>query len=82
MASLLILLTAVDEGLDACFFGISPDQLTPFRAEFAIPDDYAPIGGITVGHRAPDAPPQAPTVQQRRRVAASVVHRGQFDVNA
>jgi len=82
MASLLILLTAVDEGLDACLFGIQPDQLAPFRAEFGIPDDYAPIGGITVGHRAPDTPPQAPTVDKRRRELTSVVHRGQFGVHA
>jgi nitroreductase len=81
MASLLILLTAVDEGLDACFFGIQPDQLAPFRAEFDIPSDYAPIGGITVGHRAPDTPPQAAAVEARRRVAESVVHRGQFGVH-
>jgi nitroreductase len=81
MASLLILLTAVDEGLDACFFGIQPDQLAPFRAQFGIPDEYAPIGGITVGYRAADTPPQAPAVDARRRGAASVVHRGHFGVH-
>lgn len=31
MAALLMLLTAVDEGLGACFFGIMPDHLDPFR---------------------------------------------------
>jgi nitroreductase len=82
MASLLMLLTAVDEGLDACFFGIPPEQLAPFRDEFGIPDDYAPIGGITVGHRSPDAPPQSATVEDRRRGVESVVHRGQFGVHA
>jgi nitroreductase len=78
MASLLMLLTAVDEGLDACFFGIQPDQLSPFRSEFGIPDDYAPIGGITVGHRSPDTPAQPTAVEDRRRHVEAVVHRGQF----
>mgnify|MGYP000846275916 CR=1 FL=1 len=47
MASLLMLLTAVDEGLGACFFGIMPEHLPLFRSEFGIPDEYAPIGAIT-----------------------------------
>ena len=34
MASLLILLTAVDEGLGACFFGIPPTKVAAVRAEF------------------------------------------------
>ncbi len=82
MASLLILLAAVDEGLDACFFGIQPDQLAPFRAAFDVPDDYAPIGAITVGHRAPDTPPQAAAVEARRRDVQSVIHRGRFGVRS
>jgi len=82
MASLMMLLTAVDEGLGACFFGISPDQIAPFRAEFAIPDDYAPIGGITVGHRSPEAPPQPAAVDARRKGTADVVHRGTWGAHA
>jgi len=78
MASLLILLAAVDEGLDACFFGIQPDELPGFRAEFGIPDDYSPLGGITIGHRSPDTPPQPAAVEDRRRGIDAVVHRGQF----
>ena len=78
MAALLMLLTAVDEGLGACLFGIMPEHLGPFRAEFGIPSDYAPIGGITIGFRADDAPPQSPAVEQRRRNVADVMHRGQW----
>jgi nitroreductase len=81
MASLLMLLTAVDEGLDACFFGIQPDQLAPLRAEFGIPDEYAPIGGITIGHRSPDTPAQPAAVEERRRDVASVVHRGNYGLH-
>ncbi|MDO0930437.1 nitroreductase family protein [Streptomyces sp. DG2A-72] len=78
MASLLMLLTAVDEGLGACFFGIMPQQPKDFRAEFAIPDEYDPIGAITVGYRADDLPTQSPRVEERRRGSGEVVHRGHW----
>jgi nitroreductase len=78
MAALLMLLTAVDEGLGACFFGITPEYLDPFRGEFGVPGDYDPIGAITVGYRADDLAPQSPRIDERRRDAADVVHRGQW----
>lgn len=78
MAALIMLLTAVDEGLGACFFGISPEHLQPFRTEFGVPEEFAPIGGITVGYRSADVPVQGAAVEQRRRSAAVVVHRGQW----
>ena len=78
MAALMMLLTAVDEGLGACFFGIMPDNLDPFRAEFGVPAEYAPIGGITIGHRAADLPKQGPAVEQRRRASEDVIHRGRW----
>jgi nitroreductase len=82
MASLLMLLTAVDEGLDACFFGIMPEHLSPFRAEFGIPDEYAPIGGISIGFRAADTPPQNDRVEDRRRGTDQVVHRGHWGAHS
>ena len=78
MAALMMLLTAVDEGLGACFFGISPEHLLPFRTEFGVPEDFTPIGGITVGYRSAEVPAQSAAVAQRRRSAADVVHRGQW----
>jgi len=78
MAALLMLLTAVDEGLGACFFGIMPEHLQPFRDEFGVPPSYAPIGGITVGYRAPDLPPQTDRIEERRRSLQDVVHRGHW----
>ncbi|WP_263169191.1 nitroreductase family protein [Streptomyces sp. SCSIO ZS0520] len=78
MAALLMLLSAVDEGLGACFFGIMPEQLDGFRAEFGIPEEYAPIGGICVGYRAEDVPPQPARIAERRRDKEDVVHRGQW----
>ena len=75
MASLLMLLTAVDEGLGACFFGIPPTQVDPFRAEFAVPAEYTPVGAITLGHRA-DSPGPKGSARRGRRPVEDVVHRG------
>ena len=75
MASLLMLLTAVDEGLGACFFGIPPHAFDRFRAEFGVPAAYTPIGAVTVGHRLPDAG-AAGSVRRGRRPVSDVVHRG------
>lgn len=76
MATLLMLLTATDEGLGACFFGIPPEQVAPFRAEFGVPDDHNPIGVVAVGHRAPDR--RSPSLRRGRRPVADVVHRGSW----
>lgn len=78
MASLLMLLSAVDEGLGACFFGIMPEHIQPFREEFGIPDGYDPVGALTIGYRATDLPPQSPGVEARRRNAEEVIHRGNW----
>jgi nitroreductase len=76
MASLLMLLTAVDAGLGALFFGIFPDHLAPFRHAFDVPDAYSPIGAIALGYRAPDEP--SPSLKRGRRPQSDVVHRGRF----
>ncbi|NYG59156.1 nitroreductase [Nocardioides daedukensis] len=74
MAALLILQTAVDEGLGACFFGIPGQQHDAFRAEFDIPDDYKPIGAITVGHRLPDTGSAGSSTRRERKPIEDVVH--------
>ncbi len=78
MASLLILQTAVDEGLGACFFGIPPERTDAFRAEFGVPASHTPIGAITVGHRSTDAGPAGSATRRPRRTAADVVHVGRW----
>ena len=79
MASLLILQTAVDEGLGACFFGIPPDRTQSFREEFGVPTAYTPIGAITVGHRHPDdVGPTGSAATRTRRTPDEVVHRGHW----
>ena len=76
MAALLMLLTATDEGLGACFFGIPPEQIDAFRKEFGVPGDYHPIGVVAVGHRAPDR--RSPSLRRGRRGMDDVVHRGHW----
>lgn len=79
MAALCMLLTAVDEGLGACLFGIQAEHREGFRAEFEIPVGYEPVGGITVGYRHPELVPQNPSsIEKRRRSSGEVVHRGQW----
>src|SRR5215472_15593021 len=56
MAALLILLTTVDEGLDALYFGIVPESVGPFRKAFGVPDDNEPIGAIAIGYNAEPKP--------------------------
>jgi nitroreductase len=76
MASLLILLTAVDEGLGSCFFGIPPEHEAATRAAFGIPHDFDPVGAITLGHRTTDEAPSGSPTTRRRRPLADLVHRG------
>jgi nitroreductase len=71
MAALLILQTAVDEGLGAVYFGIVPEQVGPFRDAFGIPDDHEPIGAIAIGH---SAEASVRDLKSRRRPLADVVH--------
>lgn len=82
MASLMMLLTAVDEGLGACFFGIMPENMQPFKDEFGVPHEYAPIGAITVGYRSDeDVPPDAARIAARRKPTQELIHRGRFGVH-
>ena len=73
-ASLLMLLTAVDAGLGACFFGIPVDRIGAFREAFGVPAHFTPIGAISIGYS--DEPPR--DLRSRRRPTAEVVHRGRW----
>ncbi|MBO9522014.1 MAG: nitroreductase family protein [Nocardioidaceae bacterium] len=78
MASLLILQTAVDEGLGACFFGIPVERVGAVREEFGIDPAHDPVGVITLGHRAEDAGAQGSPSRRPRKPVAEVVHRGHW----
>lgn len=74
-ATMAILLTAVDEGLGALFFGIF-DGLPAVRQAFGIPDEFRPIGAVALGWPAPDEP--SPSLRRGRRPHDEVVHRGRW----
>ena len=75
MAALTMLLTAVDAGLGAVFFGI-PDQ-AKLRVTFGIPDAYTAIGTIAVGHPKPKDRP-SPSLKLGHRKPDDVVHHGRW----
>lgn len=76
MAALLILLTAVDEGLGGCFFGVPPHRVDAYRAAFGVPAGRDPVGAITIGYPAPDW--RSPSLRRGRRRIDEVVHRGRW----
>ncbi|MGI9033903.1 MAG: nitroreductase family protein [Acidimicrobiales bacterium] len=73
-AALLVLLTAVDEGLGALFFGVS--DTAGLRAAFGIPGEYTPVGVVAVGHALAERP--SASLTRGRRPAQQVVHRGRW----
>ena len=76
MAALNILLTAVDAGLGAVFFGIF-DQAR-LREAFGVPDEYTAVGTIAVGHPKPKDRPSPSLKNVGRRAVGQVVHRGRW----
>jgi nitroreductase len=73
MAAMLQLLTVVDEGLGALYFGIVPERVQPFRDAFGVPEHYEPIGAIAIGY---DAETEKRDLRARRRPIESLVHYG------
>jgi nitroreductase len=77
MAALLMLLTAVDAGLGALFFGVPPDRHASLRAAFGIPEAFHPIGTVAVGYPGPHDRPSA-SLKRGHRPSAEVVHRSRW----
>jgi nitroreductase len=73
-ASLLMLLTAVDAGLGACFFGLPIDRIDAYREAFGVPKQFFPIGAISIGY---PAEPRR-DLSKYRRPPDEVVHRGRW----
>jgi len=75
-AALLIHLTAVDQGLGSCFIGLPVETIAAFKAAFAIPEEFTPIGALTVGYRASDK--RSPSLRRGHRPVDDVVHHGRW----
>jgi nitroreductase len=73
-AALLMLLTAVDAGLGACFFGLPVDRIDAYRAAFDVPAHFHPIGAVSIGYS--DEPPR--DLRSRRKPTNEIVHRGRW----
>lgn len=76
MASLLILLTAVDEGLGGLFFGVPPAHHDAVRTAFGIPAGRGIVGVVSIGHALPG--PKSPSLRRHRRSGKDVAHWGRF----
>lgn len=74
MAAMLILLTAVDEGLGAWFFGITHGE-RELLDRFGVPPRLRPIGILGLGYRAQDEAPRGSWTSRRRRPLAEQIHR-------
>ena len=67
---MLLLLAAVDEGLDAGFVDIA--DRAGLRAHLGIPEEVVPLGVVTLGTRHPD---ERPVGSSQRRSRRDAVHR-------
>lgn len=76
MAALLMLLTAVDEGLSGCFFGVPGPRHGAVLAELGAPPGRRIVGVVSLGYRAPDR--RSPSLRRGRRPFDDVVHEGRF----
>lgn len=76
MAALLMLLTAVDEGLGALFFGVPTPALAGFRKAFGVPESYTPVGAVALGYPEPGAGPSRPS--KPRGPWRDLVHHGMW----
>jgi len=69
-ASMLILLSAVNEGLAAAFTGVF--RVADMKKLLGIPDHFHPVGVISIGHPATDK--KSPSLKRGRRPPDEVVH--------
>jgi nitroreductase len=74
MAALLILQTAVDAGLGACFFGLEVETIPTYREQFGVPDNFKPIGAVSIGYS--DEPPR--DFSKRRKPMTELIHRSRW----
>jgi nitroreductase len=76
MAALMILLTAVDEGLGACFFGTPPEAHEDVFEAFGIPRDRNLVGVVSLGYPLPGA--RSGSLKRGLRGLDQVAHYGSF----
>jgi nitroreductase len=80
MAALLILLTAVDEGLGGCLFGAPPETHEDVFEAFDIPHGRNLVGVVSLGFAMPQ--PKSPSLRRGLRGLDQVAHFGRFGSHA
>jgi nitroreductase len=75
MASMAALLSAVDQHLGACFFGIPADRIAAVRDTFGVPPSQLSVGVISLGYPV-SAPISGSPTRRLRKAPAELVHRG------
>ena len=76
MAALMMLLTAVDEGLGGCFFGAPPATHKAVFEAFGIPQDRTLVGVVSLGYAVPHQ--KSPSLKRGLRGLDQVAHYGRF----
>lgn len=77
MASMLMLLKAVDEGIGGWFFGFEKGE-RELCDQLGVPAGLHPIGALGFGYRAPRDRKAGSSVTIRRRSMTQLVHRGRW----
>ncbi len=79
MATMAILLSAVDRELGACFFGVPPERVNRVRKVFGVPSEQLSVGVISVGYpvKSQTEASGSPT-RRARRPQTELVHRGRW----
>jgi nitroreductase len=80
MASLLILLGAVDHGLGSCFFGVPAQRHQQVKQVFGVPERLSIVGVISLGYSAPDR--KSPSLKRGRRPVTEVASYGRMRPDA
>lgn len=76
MASLLILLGAVDHGLGSCFFGVPVERHQQVKQALGVPERLSVVGVISLGYPAPDR--KSPSLKRGRRPVTEVASYGRM----
>jgi nitroreductase len=77
MAAMAMLLTAIDRGLGACFFGIPVDRIDDVRTAYAVPVDQLSVGVVSLGY-AVAAPATGSPTRRPRTPPERLIHRGSW----
>jgi nitroreductase len=77
MATMAALLSAVDNDLGACFFGIPADRIAAVREAFGVPTSQLSVGVISLGYPTP-APAIGSPTRRPRKALSEVIHRGSW----